>query len=174
MTVWSPNSCVCCRDNLLHICSCWQGGPHPGRKAFWGVSALCSWMVSLWTWKKGPRSRRGSDPDARATAAATARSVRTRVRAWRERAASPATAAHQPSPGLSVTKVPQLKFTYTDPNITTHVPLCSLFKKANKHFQMEIKGYIDVIFLVLLVLPGFSKEKKSLFSSVKLNTYNAR
>lgn len=38
------------------------------------------------------------------------------------------------------------QFTYTDPNITTHVPLCSLYKKANKHVQMDIKGYIDVIF----------------------------
>lgn len=49
--------------------------------------------------------------------------------------------------------------------------LCVLHsKKANKHVQMEIKGHIDVIFWVLLVLPGFSKKKKKVYSAQQSST----
>lgn len=102
---------------LEHLDGAWQVAQPPGRRASWDASAPCSWTASLWTWRVEPRSPRGSDPGARATAAATAPSARTRVRAWSERTASPATAGSRPSLGPFVTEVWRVSL---PPRLQTH------------------------------------------------------
>lgn len=110
----------------------WQVGRPRGRKASWDAFAPCSWTASLWTWREEPRSRRGSDPAARATAAATAPSARTTVCVWSERTASPATASGRPSLAPFVTKVRQFQFSAT--------PLC-LESHECKHAKLKEDYY---------------------------------
>lgn len=89
----------------------WQEALHPDRKAFWAVSALCSWMASLWTWRRELRSRLESYLDAQATAAAMARCARTRVAVRKKPTVSPATVDSRPTLEPSATKVQTLTLT---------------------------------------------------------------
>lgn len=89
----------------------WQEALHPDRKAFWAVSALCSWMASLWTWRRELRSRLESYLDAQATAAAMAHCAKTRVAVRKKPTVSPATVDALPTLEPSATKVQTLTLT---------------------------------------------------------------
>lgn len=83
----------------------WQEALRRDRKASWAAFVLFSWTASLWTWRRGRRSPRASVLGARATAAATGHSARTRAAAWREPVVSHVTVASQPSRDPFVMKV---------------------------------------------------------------------
>lgn len=91
---------------ILYVC--FQEGRRPGRRAFGVVFALCSWMVSPWTWRRERRSPRGFRRDVQATAAATAHSARIRVAVLRDPTAFPATVAHLLTLEPSATEVHSL------------------------------------------------------------------
>lgn len=90
---------------MFGLGDCLQEELHPGKKASWDASVLCSSMVSRWTWRSERRSPQVCDLAARATAAATVPSVTTTVNVWRNPMAFPAAVPSQPTSGLSVMKV---------------------------------------------------------------------
>lgn len=131
----------------------WQEALHPDRKAFWAVSALCSWMASLWTWRRELRSRLESYLDAQATAAAMARCARTRVAVRKKPTVSPATVDSRPTLEPSATKVQTLTLTVETFCRWLHrsidsIHWCSLYR-------LFIKDWCSFLANLMANLPSF-------------------
>ena len=92
------------------VCICFPSTSRPQvlqgvSGGFWDVSELSGWTASLWTWKKGQRSRPGSNQDAKATAPALGCTAVTEGSVWRSTTDTCVTAATPPTTARSAPEV---------------------------------------------------------------------